>query len=283
MVQQSKLVFNDRTFEASTSEEKFTAGQYVHRLILHWKVDNTTATALTVANVLNLIDPFEVKRFGDKIISINGSDMYALNVLMWRNNPFTVVAGSATDEETTIMGMRVPVWQRGRPDGALTWRAVRNPVTNGDTEILSVWEEGYTKTLSEQWLHYNEITFTTVAASTFEEVITLNLTGDLIGLLFFGTTIPTATSQNATVGEVKLEIGGREFNHINWQTMKGMSAMGHHDLMASPADAGILDNYAFWSFTNDPIPAGTQVRISNQNDTGNAEAMRIIPVQLVRG
>ena len=80
MVMQSKLVFNDRTFTASTSEEKFTAGQYVHRFILHWKLDNTTATALTVANVLLFMDPIEVKRFGDQIISINGADLYALNV-----------------------------------------------------------------------------------------------------------------------------------------------------------------------------------------------------------
>lgn len=272
---------NRSAFTSSTDDRDLSGGRYIDEIILDYQGDMTGANSVTVANLLDIVQPFTIKLAGSPVIQIRGSDLVAFNQLVMGTSPFTIVAGSVTDDNTAVMGLRVPVHQPPRPKGSLVYRATRVAVSGIDTETLTVTEKSSdNKVWDGGYLNYIEIPMTSAGATGFGNTKDLpRVEGDLIGILFFSTTIPSATTgqATATVDQVRVLVNDRRMEDWNWETMKGDGKLGNQALWTSPADNSILDNYGFIDFRKDPIPKGNKVTL-DINAQQTSSAIRIIPI-----
>jgi hypothetical protein len=277
-LQQSRLIYNEEGFTSSKDLENLTAGRYVDRLTISLKGEMTAGSAVTPATMSNLLNPLEVRLLGSPVIYLRGSDIWALNVLVLKKNPLTIVAGNATDNRTRIMGLEVPIQQPARGAGELTIKANRVAVSGVDTETITIAEITSDTALAPEYYHLVEIPVTTASSTGWGNFIDLPQPGRLMGILLYSTTIPTTTSDTATISEVMVVVNGSRAYHRRWLEIKADAAT--HDTLASPADASFIDNYAYIDFSKDPIPADAEVRL-DINAGVASEAIRVIPVYLV--
>jgi len=273
-----RLIKDRAGFTTDIPLTNLSSGVYIDKLTLHWKGEMTAAASVGVASLLDLVNPVEVRLFGSPIVSLRGSDLYALNDLFLGKRPITIVATAATDSHTKIMGLDVPLYQPARGPGELALLVGREAVSGVDTETISIAEIANTEKLEEAWLHYVEMPGVTAGATGYGNIVELPSPGDLLFIIFYSTTIPTTTSETATVQSVKVEIAGVPAVERNWHEMKAdVSRGGSTGLFGSPGDTSILDNYGVIDFRKDPIPKGTDVSIDINAGVAN-EAYRIIPI-----
>jgi len=193
----------------------------------------------------------------------------------------TIVAGAATDQKTVIMGMHLPIYQPPTEAGKLTLQVIRQAVAGVDTEKLSIAEHSYDEVIQEQYLHIVEMPGTTAATTGFGNRTELPQPGNLAGILFYSTTIPTATSNVATIQAVRLEVGKERVIERNWQELKADGdVLKNAALFGSPGDASITDNYAFLDLKQAPIAKEEEVVVDINGGVAN-ETYRIIPVYMV--
>lgn len=274
---QTKLLENRTAMTASLPTRNLSSGRYIDKLVLELKVDATTATAITVAAMLDLLQPITIRFYGSDIVSIRGSDLYALNVLFLGFNPFAMIGASATDGQTKIFGLKVPLWQPPRPSGQLTYTATRVAVSNADTETITICEWSNDKILRNKYLYYVEIPMTLASSTGFGNRKELPMVGDLIGILMYSTTVTTNAADTTTsIDQVRVEVNDQRTMDFTWQDLKG-GHCSHLPLFSSPADVSILDNYVFMDFRKDPIPKGNKVTLDISAGTAS-DAIRIIPV-----
>jgi len=277
-----RLIKDRAPFTADIPLTNLSSGVYIEKLTLHWKGEMTAAASVSVASLLDLVNPIEVRLFGSPIVSLRGSDLYALNDLFLGKRPITIVAGAATDEHTKIMGLDVPLFQPARAAGELAFLVGRVAVSGVNTETISIAEVANTERLEETWLHYVEMPGVTAGAVGYGNIVDLPAPGDLVYLIFYSTTIPTTTSETATVQSVKISVDGVTVIERNWHEMKAdVSRGGSTGLFASPGDTSILDNYGIIDFRKDPIPREADVSLDINAGVAN-EAFRIIPIFRVR-
>lgn len=275
---QTKLLENRTAFTASLPTRNLSSGRFIDELALEIKTENSTFNATTIASLLDLLQPITVRLFGSDIISIRGSDLYALNVLMLGFNPFSVVGSATTDSQNKIMGLRVPLWQSPRPSGQLTYTCTRVAETNADTETLTMCEWSNDKILKPKYLYYVEIPMTLAGATGFGNRKELPRVGDLLGILMFSTTIPSASVETtSSIDQLRVEIDDTRVMDFTWQDLKAGGKFGTIALMSSPADASIIDNYVFVDFRDDPITKDHKITLDINAGTAS-DAVRIIPV-----
>jgi len=275
---QRKLIWNRDEFTASTALENFSPGRYIDKINIHIKGEMTAAASVSAPAFAAIIDPLEVRLLGSPVVFIRGTDLWALNILYLKKNPLTIVAGAATDQHTKIMGLECPIWQPPRAIGELTIKVNRTAVSGVDTETLTVAELSSDATLEPTYFHAVEIPATTASVTGWGNFTDFPQPGDLHGVLLYSTTIPTATSEVATIQELMLVIDGMRAFHANWHELKGDAPS--HATFADPADATFIDNYAYIDLSKDPVPAASSVRLDVNAGVAN-EAYRVIPIYRV--
>ena len=279
MVFSGRQIFNRDTFTASKDLQTLSGGKYIDRLRLHWNGVNTGPNIVSVASMLDLVNPIEVRKRGSTIFRMRGSDLLGLNAHFFGEQPLTIVGTAATSDHTKIMGMDVPLWLPAAPLGEYSVVVTRAAVTNSGTETISLTEVSSDKNLTNSHLHAVDIPATTNGGTGFGNFINLpaNL-GDLLGVMFYSTTIPTNTAETTTVDSVRVLINNRLEYSANWHEMKGDSQYaGNSATWNSPATNAILDNYAVLDFRRDPIPMGNLLQLDINGGVAS-EAYRVIPI-----
>jgi len=277
----SRLIRNRESFTESTELIPATADAYVDHLTIGFKGDMTAAASVSVQSLLGLLSTIEVRRAGSPVITLSAKDLFALNCLWLGKSPLTVVATAATDDQTKVNGLVLPLYQPPSPYGTVTYRFERTPVSGVDTETITIAEVYSEKTLKPSYLHAVKMEATTKAAVGFGNKVYPTVIGDCIGILFFSTTIPTNTAETATVQDVDIYVDGVKVISRSWNEMQGEAQSGMQaGVFASPGNRTIHDNYAFLSFVDDPIPAGTKVEIDVNAGVAN-EAFHVIPLYLI--
>ncbi len=280
MALENRMVLNREAFTASIPHEEITANRYIDQFTLALQGDMTTGTPKTVAQMLALMSNFQVRRAGSVIIDINAEDLYAMNQLFLKHNPFASVAGIVTDDKTTIQGLRLPMWQPPANSGNLDFSITRTAVAGIDTELISVMEESSNKILKPFALQYVTQLLTTSGATGFGNIIRLPQTGDLLGILFRSATIPTTSSNIATLQGVKLKVDGFDVGEREWFELRA-DGFAYNDLLESPADASIIDNYVLWDFRKDPITIKQKAELDINAGVASS-SIRAIPIYAIR-
>jgi len=281
MTMQVRLLKDDAAFTETTELISLIPDRYIEKLTIGLKGEMTAAASVAPATVINTIDTFKVFLAGSTIIDLLGSEIWALNNLLLGKNPITIAASAATDRHTKIMGLDVPIWQPGRALGQLTCQIGFSRQSGVDTETLTLAEVSYDVVRQPTYFHCVRILGTTAATVGYGNRTELPQPGDLHGIMFFSTTIPTDASQAATAQKVKIYVGGRELIERSWLEMRADSvAGGNSATFASPGDATFIDNFALLNLSDDPIPAAAEVVLDIYGGVAN-EAYRIIPIYLV--
>jgi hypothetical protein len=159
----------------------------------------------------------------------------------------------------------------------------------------------------KQFLKYttNQVTF----ASTGQEVTRLPIGNPLLGVLLFGTTIPTGAARTATWEQLRTKVDNVEslYARTNWDTLSGriirriqgdLTLLSQHihryngaaaafaNTLTPMRDTGILDSYGYLDF--DPnkdnrymLETAGRADVTIQRDSGVADLGRFIPLELV--
>ena len=269
MVLYRVLEKEDFPFTADTDDIEILYERYIHELQFGITFQQTGTTAPTLSEALGVLSKIEIKLRGAVITEITGQDLMAFDCLFLGHEPLYSLP-SADTEYGYIEGLRLPLTIPAGA-GTLAYRlfyTAQTPITNYKINICRVESE---EVLEEGIYAIKRFDFT--PPSTGAENIALDTTfdGDLHAFLIYSTTIPTASSTNATVKKIILERG-------TTQIMKS-TIFDLRTAVEYPRDStirGVVDNYILIDLRKNPIPAGERVRLKIVSDDTNA--VRIIPI-----
>lgn len=262
---------NRQAFTASTDDIKLPWKGYLKEMELSIFSETSAAANFALATALAILDAFELKAGGTPIIRISGPDLYALDHLFLGHHVFGIESGAGADQDTTVMGLRVPINLR-RADVELTYRALFATQTNIQNPNLSVTSKWARADLTPKHLEYLTYNYTPAATGNYLDAVDMSLAGDLVGMLCFSTTIPTNTATTTSLDRLKLLVNGTEEIEDSWINMKADSKL----LYEAFGQNTILDNYTFLDLSDSPIPGPSSVKV--QVNAGDTNAIRFVPI-----
>lgn len=271
----------------------------------------------TIAAVLNQIARVEVLYQGSAIISGSLADLARLNSILLGRVPMqtanSIVNNDARTLTVPILLGRRPFWQhecfpavrRGELQLQITSAAAQTGV---DTLQLQVETVELLDAKPDRFLKYT--TMAKTPAATGDHDVDLPIGNKIAGMLLFGTTAPTGTSFNASIGQLRLLLDNVEafYARTNWESLHnelarrvqetitaGTYRTRENDAAAYAQDAlsdgehaqiGFFNNYAYLDF--DPnldgeylLETAGRARVHLRINADVADAIRLIPMELI--
>lgn len=264
-------------------------------IILAIKCLNATDEA-TLAQILALVSNITVANRGQSIINMSAADLYALNTVLFPGVP-VITNAVATDDATRSVGLCIPFSRRlFTPDeafpaskaGELTLSlTVDIATTHADGLILLADTVELPEATPQRFL--KATTLASTPSATGQHDVSLPIGNPLLGLLLWGTTVPTGTAWTATIDQIRLLADNIERDYANayWETMhadlvhRGGMPLGAVDDWSDDAIANYalldLDPNKDSMYAIDTAPlASLKARI----EAGDTNALRVIPIEL---
>lgn len=263
-------------FTANLPErELIPKGKFLKALILSLKGDLAATTTTATETFLDVLTPLVLKKGQETILQLRGRDLYALSFFL-EAKAGRIIEGAA-GEDDKVMGIEIPLNLPIEADQNYSWGATRAAVANVSGEQLgleAIWNDEDTNGGN---ISAVEQPFTTAGATgpTSLNVIIPQI-GELIGLIVFNTTVPTATADTSSITEIKFMIDGVASDVLHMSQGKGLHGGALANLTAPGRD--VVENYSFFDFRDKPYDAKSK-RISLDVEVGVAtEAVRFIPI-----
>lgn len=289
-MQSNETVFGKRgVFTSSQSNMKVSGAKAKYldgfNITINGLVNGTPD--MTVATALTLVNPFEVQVGGVPQIRMRLADIYALNVLAFQHAPRGTVMVDDNDE-WIIEGLWCPAWWPPTLAETIVNATFVTLAAIDETE-LTITAEFLDKKQKKPALYYQEAEteMSGVDSTAFGNGgFTINLIGDLIGILFFCDTIASNSVliENGTIQQIRITAGGRILGLWEWHEISGLPNMFGGQLRGlqleeTGSDAD-FSSYQWLPFTREPIPRGTQVQVDFMS--GATDTVRIVPMQAIR-
>lgn len=252
MVTRRFLLRNRVGFTTSIEEQPLAvaAGTYIDYFSIAIVGQLATGTTVPTALFLDLINPFQYKVNGIPWISLTGRDIFALDVYLLRHVP-QVIEGAAGQQDK-VQGLRVPLWHKVAPAEAISWLTTRQAVTNVSGEIISIGYETREKGVTDARYDIRVVTGTSPATTGVATAVPdLPRMGNLIGILLFSGTVPTATAETTTLQEVRLFRNDVQELTAEWNELKSSQPNSVDGTLTIPARA-VIENYNFIDLSDDP-------------------------------
>jgi len=280
-MKQSRLILDRQAFTANTDLLDLTAGRYIDYLSFAIKGEMTAADAKLPADLIGVLDVIQVRYLGSPVIYLTGEEVWALDDLWFGKHPITIAASAATDSQSKIMGLFVPVAQPPRPAGTLHLQVLHASVSGIDTETLTIAEISSDKTIEGKYYHIVRMPGSTAATTGYGNRVKLPQVGDLNGIMLYSATIPTNSAETATIQRVTIEVDGHKLMEREWHELYADSHTGgNQGTFASPGDATVTDNYVVLDLSNDPIPAASKVIVDIDAGVASSSFV-VIPIYRV--
>jgi len=281
-------------------------------------LNNGANTKATLAQILGGVENIQVSRFGQSLISISGADLYALNKILLKAEPWQENVIN-TDDATRMLSLVIPFGRKlynpaecmpANSAGELVLQLTLDIADTGYDGMITLVEQvelpGATPT---QMLKYCTKAYTPSATGAAE--VDLPRGNKYSGIMLWGTTVPTTTSWTTTIDKVRLLCDNTEryFGISNWECLHGellmtggpAGAWGEKIHLENTATAytqnadtaaeeqvnTALNNYAYLDFAPDGRDdynletadlAGLKLEIT----AGDTNATRITPVELMK-
>lgn len=267
------MLKDETSFTASTDDVQISRPAILRELVLSMKVASTTGTSVAESSILPLVQPFELKRNGSAIISIRGDDLYALNTYLLGVRPVSFATSTTTAQSGRVMGLRIPVNYPAGMD-VLTYKVTRVAVSVADTETISLLARFSGASPETGWYEFTTFNYTASATGALGLAVDTTNGGKCIGILLFGTTVPTAAANSPTINKLQVKVDGEIKYDENWETLRRVPTAG--GISGTSVPEAILDNYVMLDLRDEPIDAGKRIEIFTNAAT--ADAARIIPI-----
>lgn len=280
--------------------------------------DTTSLGNFSLVNaLLNQIAKLEVLYKGSAVVSGSLADLARMTGLLLHRGP-AQTAASYTDNTTRsvtvpILLGRKPFWadecfpavRRGELQLQLTSAAAQTGVDNLTVQIETI---ELPEAKPTRFMKYTTITKTPTA--TGDHDVDLPIGNKIAHALLFGTTVPTAASFNASIGQLRLLVDNIEsyYARANWETLHNemqrrvqescqSSVHQHLENVAGAytqnvitddnnSSVGFYDSYALLDF--DPLEDSSylletagRARIHLRINADVADLIRIIPTELI--
>ncbi len=279
--------------------------------------DNVAAdTNVPAADMLGTVPDIGIQFRGQDIVRGSLADLAVLNAVCFGLTPYGYKQQDAIDEIWTVtvpicLGRQAydpeecfPAVRRGELRLEMTLDVTLN---NANLEELQIETVELLDANPTSFVKYTngQRTFTT----TGQERVRLPIGNPLMGVLLFGTTVPTAAVRTATWEQLRLKIDNVEYGYArtNWDSIFGemnRRLKGYPDMLAqhihrfngaaaafastlsNGRDSGVLESYAYLDF--DPLMDGSgmletsgRADVEIQRDAGTADVGRFLPVEIV--
>ncbi|MFQ5986638.1 MAG: hypothetical protein ACE5KQ_04710 [Thermoplasmata archaeon] len=272
----------------------------------------------TLANLLAVFSSVDVRFKGTSIVSLSLADLFRMAAALWGRFPITSRISDPINETTTLTiplpFARVPYWMNeafpaSRSGDLVLSLTIAAAFTNITGVTVQVEQIELLDAVPDQFLKYT--TFNKTPTATGEHDTDLPLGNPIPGVLLFGTTVPTGTSFNASIGTLKLLVDNVEnfYSLANWESLHNdfiirafpewdlstelhrLAAAGVYaanDISQGPASVvRVHDTYAYLDF--DPLRDNNYLletegrgRVHLRINADVADAIRILPVEIIR-
>jgi hypothetical protein len=252
MVVRRFLLRNRVGFTASIEEQPLAvaAGTYIDYISLAIKGDLAAAATVPTATFLGLINPFQYKVNGIPWISLAGRDIFALDVFLLKHVP-QIIEGAA-GQQNKVQGMLIPLWHKVAPAEAVSWLVTRSAVGNVSGEVISIGYETREKGVTDVHYDIRAITGTSPPTTGVATAVPdLPRMGNLIGILLFSDTVPSATAETTTLQEIRLFRNDIQEYTAEWNELKSSMPNVVDSSLNAPSRA-VLENYNYIDLSDDP-------------------------------
>lgn len=249
----------------------------------------------TPAVALGALENIEVLRHGSAIVSISAADLYALNCVMFHNEPWDE-NWAATASYTHMVTLIVPFGRELFNPAECLPETIRGELTFRYT--VDIADTGYTSVIMQveavELLDANPqdfikfVTATMTPTATANNDVELPIGNEFVGILLWGTTVPAATAWTTTIERVTLLVDNIEtyYRDTYWTTLHGDLVRKLSPAVAFTSNNTIIVNYAYMDL--DPRGDGAYVLESRGLSdlalriyAGDANALRIISIEKV--
>ncbi len=198
-------------------------------LLLTLRAQTLAANTLpTLANLLAALSKVEVTFQGTSVVDVSLADLYRMSMALTRVAPIRENLDDDVNAVTfltvPIPFSRVPYWvnegipatKKGNLTSKLTIAAAFTNITGVQVQLEQV---ELLDAVPLQFLKYT--TKADTPAATGEKSYDLPLGNPILGVLLFGTTVPTGTSFNASIRKVKVKVDNVEtgFSAAHWESL----------------------------------------------------------------
>jgi hypothetical protein len=252
MVMRKFLLRNHVGFTSSIEEQPLAvaAGTYIDHIQIGLKGDLDAGSSVPIEDFLGLINPFQYKVNGIPWISLAGRDIAALDVFLLGHSP-QVIEGAA-GEDDKVFGLVIPLWHKVAPAEAVSWLVTRSAVANVSGEIISIAYVTKDKGVSDVHFDIRAITGTSPATTGVATAVPdLPRMGNLIGILLYSDTVPTATADTVTLQEIRLYRNDVQELTTVWDELQGDRANVVDGHLTQPLRDTIV-KYAYIDLSADP-------------------------------
>lgn len=280
-------------------------------------LNNGANTLPTLFNLLAQLTNVSILFRGQAIVSMNGRDLFAYNLLFAKFHP-PVHNRINTDNGAISITMLVPFSRRqydvnecfprvarGELQMQLQWAADAN---NIDTKLEQVETVELPDATPSSYVKATTLTHTPAATGQSDLQVPIGTT--VLGFLIFSTTVPTTTAYTTSANQVRILANNRETQYAltNWDSLRGLNGRQgippcgwashihmentggaytqNADTVGAETAVAELDNHALLCL--DPTGDGTfaidtrdLADLKIRFDAGDTNAIRVIPVEMI--
>lgn len=315
-----QVLIQDESVTASTTRSDDLPVNPLSVIMVTLKLLNNTGTITdytAVTALFSFITKIEVLFQGSAIVSGSLADLARVNGFLLGRGPRQ---GNMINTDNGARFLSVPILLGRRPfwmkecfpavrRGELKLQTTFGTLTTGtDTPVLQVETVELLGATPSHYLKYTTISKT--PSATGEHEVDLPIGNLLAAVGLFGTTVPSGTSYNASIGQVKLLLDNVEayVSRSNWESLNGLTSLRSQGTMQNSSHfhlenvaaaygqfadtddnesaADFFEQYAFIDL--DPnlddaylLDTKGRARIHLNINADAADAIRVIPVELV--
>ncbi len=274
-------------------------------------------TKATLAQLLGALERVDVLYRGQAIISVNGADLYALNVHLLGREPWQENVIN-TDNATRMLSLCVPMTR-------VPFSPVECffPTSKGELQLqvqIDIADTGYDGVIfqietvelpdAKPSSFVKATTLTATPTATGDMDVDIPIGNKLAGILLWGTTVPTGTAWTTTIDQARLLIDNVEYGiaKTNWESLHGSAMLKlsppgawgeklhlsdvaavytqNQDTAAEEQVNTDVNNYAFMDFMplkDDSYLIDTKgkSRVNVRIVAGDTNPLRVIPVEVM--
>lgn len=264
-----KLLEESFLFNEDTPDKEILYERYIHQLLFGLVFKQTGTTAPSLSDVFSVLSKIELKLRGTTITEVTAQDLAVIDWFLFKKEPLYSLP-SADGEYGYVQGLILPVTVPAG-SGTLAYRLYYTAPSTITDYRISIERIDSDDVLEPGIYAIKRFDYTPPSTGTENIAIDTSFDGDLIAMLIYSPTIPTASSNSATVKKIILEEEGAEMIKDTIYTLRTD--------IEYPKDStlrGICDNYIFLDFRRSPIARGRRIRLKIVSDDTNT--CKIIPI-----
>jgi hypothetical protein len=256
------------------------------------------AAEATLADFLSVLERVEVLYKGSAIISVRGSDLFALNLVLLGKAPIfenQVATANAARTLTLVVPFTRYIHSPNEcffatRKGELKLQIKIAATLPGNISSVSLQIETVEILDANPAQYLKVTTIEKVMTSGIENDVDLPIGNVLAGVLLYSPTVPSGASFTATISKLRFLIDNLEHQYAttNWESLHAelQDKVGHLESYDLSADFTDFKNYAFLDFypsyfEDYLVDTKGKTRVVMKILAGDANTIRALPLELV--